>query len=133
MRKCYVGTYMNFHVKTFWTTLAEYILHEFEAKSDQKWKWVQLLISANWIGIEKSTYSLDSVQVIWVIEYDGLKVFIVVFPYLSPFYLIIVRQFIIPNWHEERHFPPPCPIWTRFCQLYINRVNLTPCQAHFFS
>ena len=75
---------MNFHVKTFWTTLAEYILHEFEAKSDQKWKWVQLLISANWIGIEKSTYFLDSVQVIWVIEYDGLKVFIVVFPY-SPF------------------------------------------------
>ena len=75
---------MNFHIKTFWATLAEYILREFEAKSDQKKKWLQLIISASWIGIEKSTYFLDSVQVIWVIEYDGLKVFIVVFPY-SPF------------------------------------------------
>ena len=49
-----------------------------------------------------------------------------------------------PNWHEGGHFQPPCPIWIRFCQLEfyqkfpiflevnidINRVILTPCQAH---
>ena len=50
-----------------------------------------------------------------------------------------------PNWHEGGHFPPPCPFWIRFCQLNfyqkfpiflevkidINRVNLTPRQAHW--
>ena len=50
-----------------------------------------------------------------------------------------------PNWHEAGHFPPPCPFWIRFCQLKfykkfpnflevkidVNRVNLTPCWAHW--
>ena len=49
-----------------------------------------------------------------------------------------------PNWHEGRHFPPPVLfgpdfvswIFTKNFQTFlevkidINRVNLTPCQAH---
>ena len=78
MRKCCVGTW----IFTFeHLGHPSWMLHEFEAKSDQKSKWLHLIISDSWIGVEKSTYFLDSVQVIWVIEYDGLKVLIVVFPY----------------------------------------------------
>ena len=33
---------------------------------------------------------------------------------------------INPNWHEAGHFPPPCPLWIRFCQLntYQKCLNL---------
>ena len=41
---------------------------------------------------------------------------------------------LCPNWHEGgRALLSPCPFWTEFCQevkIDINRVNLTPCQAH---
>ena len=114
-------------------------------------QWVEILfLKKHFILCTPCVFTRDLYEVVILRKYKNLKKFLFKRMETSsikktPNAMISNYYYGVssPNWHEGGYFPPPCPFWTRFCQLNyyqkfpnflevkidINQVNLTSCHT----